>query len=356
MLPGRVNLLSGNPEGTVLIFSYGDVDPGRWYLLDVPEATLRWLAAARQHLDVQRMRPMQALHYEAADGLRIPAYLTLPAGEQPPRGWPVVVLVHGGPAARDHWGWNEEVQLLASHGYAVLQPQFRGSTGFGRAFEVAGRGQWGRAMQDDLRDGVRHLVARGLADPGRVCIVGASYGGYAAVWGLLRDAALYRCGVTLNGVADIGYMFSDGSDSNDDKLTRELLRRTVGDARLDRAALDAVSPLQHAARLRAPLLIVHAEEDLRVPISHARKLMAALEAADLRAGRDFEWLPLRGESHGMVFVASRYAYYERLLAFLGRHLAAGAPGQPTEKAAERSPPDAAVPEDAAAAGQAKPAR
>lgn len=320
VLPGRVNLLSGSPRGQVLIFSYADVEPGRWYLLNVPEASLRWLAAARQQLEAERMRPMQAFHYMAADGLQIPAYLTLPAGQRPAAGWPSVVLVHGGPAVRDHWVWEEEVQLLASRGYAVLQPQFRGSTGFGRSFETAGHGQWGLAMQDDVRDGVRHLVEQGIADPQRVCIVGASYGGYAAVWGLMRDAELYRCGVTLNGVADIGYMLGDSSDSNADKLVRELQRRTVGSRQRDREAFDAVSPLRYAARLRAPLLIAHAEEDLRVPISHARKLMSALQAAGKRPGEHFEWLPLRGDGHGLMLLASRHAYYSKLLAFLGKHL------------------------------------
>lgn len=324
VLPGRINLLTGNPQGKVLVFSYGDVDPGRWHVLDVPGETLQWLASGREAIDPGQMRPMQTLRYSAPDGLSIPAYLTLPAhtpapGEGSPGKAPLhptVVLVHGGPAARDHWSWDAEVQLLASRGFAVWQPQFRGSTGFGRAFEQAGHGQWGRAMQADITAGVKHLVDQGIADPRRICIVGASYGGYAAVWGLVDTPELYRCAVTLNGVADIGYMLSDSSDANDDKLTRELLRRTVGDLKRDQALFDAVSPLLHAQRIRAPLLIVHAEEDLRVPQSHARRLMSALKAAD----KPFEWLPLPGEGHTLAFLASQHRYYERLLDFLQRHI------------------------------------
>jgi dipeptidyl aminopeptidase/acylaminoacyl peptidase len=317
-LPGRVNILSGNPEGKVLVLSYADTDPGRWYVLDVPREHATWLASVRQEIDAKRMRPMRTLRYAATDGLSIPAYLTLPApppgGE--PRSMPTVVLVHGGPAARDHWGWDVEAQLLASRGYVVFQPQFRGSTGFGRAFEWAGRGQWGLAMQDDITAGVRHLVAEGIADPRRICIVGASYGGYAAVWGLIKTPELYRCGVSLAGVSDIGHMLTDWSDTNRSKMSREWMRRTVGDRRRDQAAFDAVSPLKHAARINAPLLIAHGDEDERVPISHAHKLMSAMD----RAGKPYEWLPLPGEGHGIGTVSGQTRYYEKLLRFLDQHL------------------------------------
>lgn len=316
-LQGRVNVLTGNPKGTVLVFSYADTDPGRWFVLDVPSWEIRALATMRQSIEPRRMRPMQTLSYPAPDGLPIPAYLTLPeAAAGPPRPRPAVVLVHGGPAARDHWGWDLEAQLLAAHGYVVLQPQFRGSTGFGRSFEVAGYGQWGQAMQDDISAGVRHLVAQGIADPARVCIVGASYGGYAAVWGLIKTPELYRCGATLAGVSDIEHQLTGWSDANRNAITREWMRMTVGDRRRDRATFDAVSPLKHAARIGAPLFIAHGDEDERVPISHARKLMSAMD----RAGRPYEWLLLENEGHGIGSVKGQTLYYERLLRFLDRHL------------------------------------
>ncbi len=318
VLPGRINLLSGNPENQVLVFSYADTDPGRWYVLDAATDSLRLLAVARQSIDPARMRPMQALSYPAADGRPIPAYLTLPArsADRPDRPLATVVLVHGGPAARDHWAWDAEVQLLASRGYAVFQPQFRGSTGFGLEFERAGHGQWGLAMQDDITAGVRHLVEQGIADPARICIVGASYGGYAAVWGLIKTPDLYRCGVTLAGVADIGLMLTDGSDTNMNKMSREWQRVAVGDRQRDKATFDAVSPLRQAARLRAPLLIAHGEDDQRVPVTHAKKLKSALDAA----GKPYEWLPLQGEGHSLRSVQAQQLYFERLLAFLERHI------------------------------------
>ncbi|MFN7723648.1 MAG: alpha/beta hydrolase family protein [Rubrivivax sp.] len=315
VLPGRINQLSGNPAGQVLIHSYSDLDPGRWLLLDVPKAEMRLLALHRQRIQPERMQPMETYRYQSLDGLSIPAFLTRPASvsTQPQ---PTVVLVHGGPAVRDHWGWDPEVQLLASRGYVVFQPQFRGSTGFGKAFEEAGHGQWGRAMQDDITAGVQDLVRRGIADPRRICIVGASYGGYAAVWGLVKTPDLYRCGVSLAGVSDIGHLLTDWSDTNSSPMGRELMRRLVGAQQRTPAEFDEVSPLKHAARIQAPVLIAHGDDDLRVPISHARKLRSALD----RAGKPYEWLLLRDEGHGMQFVHSQVTYYQTLLAFLARHL------------------------------------
>ncbi|MDP3613044.1 MAG: S9 family peptidase, partial [Rubrivivax sp.] len=329
VLPGRINDLSGNPAGQVLIHSYSDLDPGRWLLLDVPKAELRLLAMHRQRIDPAHMRPMETYHYASADGLQIPAFLTRPEGPAQPR--PTVVLVHGGPAARDHWGWNAEVQLLASRGYVVFQPQFRGSTGFGKAFEVAGHGQWGLAMQDDITAGVQDLVRRGIADPRRICIYGASYGGYAAMWGLVKTPELYRCGVTLSGVSDIGYMLTDWSDSNGDKMTRELMRLTVGDRKRQQAQFDAVSPLKHAARIQAPVFIAHGEEDVRVPFSHASKLRSALD----RAGKRYEWLALPHEGHSLFYLASQQRFYAQLLKFLDQNLLPAA--APTEAPAEAKP-------------------
>lgn len=323
VLPGRINQISGNLKGQVLIHSYSDTDPGRWHLLDVPKAELRLLALNRQALDRSSMRPMEPYRYTAPDGLQIPAFLTRPAPS--PEGAaaspkPTVVLVHGGPAARDHWGWNDEVQLLASRGYVVFQPQFRGSTGFGKAFEQAGHGQWGLRMQDDITAGVQDLIRRGIADPARICIVGASYGGYAAMWGLVKTPELYRCGVTLSGVSDIGEMFTDWSDSNENKMTREWMRLTIGDRKRDQATFDAVSPLRHASRIQAPVFIAHGEYDKRVPLGHAKRLRTALD----KAGKPYEWMVLDGEGHGLAYLHSQHRYYRQLLEFLAKHLQAPA--------------------------------
>lgn len=333
-LPGRINLLSGDPRGMLLVFSYADVDPGRWYLLDTQTMTQRVLAVARPEIDTARMRPMQVLHYPSSDGLSIPAYLTLPADQPGPRPHPMVVLVHGGPAARDHWGWQPDVQLLASRGYAVFQPQFRGSTGFGKAFELAGVGQWGQAMQDDITAGVQHMIRQGVADPRRICIYGASYGGYAAVWGLIKTPELYRCGISLAGVSDIESMLSGPSDANRSKISREMLRFRVGDGQGTRQRFDEVSPVKHAQRIQAPLLLAHGEQDERVPIAHSIDLMKALDTHQ----KSYEWLPLPGEGHSLAQLPSLRKFSRSLLAFLDRHIgAAQAPTAPEAAGAASSP-------------------
>lgn len=317
-LPQRVNRLSGQERGQVLIFSYGDVDPGRWYLLDSTRMALRLLLVSKPNIEPAAMRPMAVMSYAAKDGLAIPAYLTLPAAGQGPH--PTVVMVHGGPAIRDHWAWDAEVQLLAARGYAVFQPQFRGSSGFGKAFEAAGYGQWGLGMQDDITAGVEHLVRQGVADPQRVCIYGASYGGYAAVWGLIKTPALYRCGISKAGVSDIEYALTDSSDSNRDKATREIQRHRIGDSERDKAKFDQVSPLQHARAMQAPLLIAHGDDDERVPISHARKLMKAMD----QARKPYEWLLLEGEGHAFADIRSQVRFAEAMFGFLDKHIGPGA--------------------------------
>jgi dipeptidyl aminopeptidase/acylaminoacyl peptidase len=230
------------------------------------------------------------------------------------------VVVHGGPLVRDAWAWNANTQLLVSRGYAVFQPQFRGSAGFGKAFEQAGYGQWGLAMQDDITAGVQHLISSGIADRRRICIQGASYGGYAAVWGLIKTPDLYRCGISAAGVSDIAQLYSDSSDST--KISREVARFRVGDEQRERARLDAVSPLRHADRIRAPLLLIHGDEDIRVPITHSKRLMKAMDKAD----RPYEWLLLKNDGHG-VSVGNAEMFQNRVLDFIDRHIGpdAGAP-------------------------------
>jgi dipeptidyl aminopeptidase/acylaminoacyl peptidase len=318
-LPGRINWLSGNPLGRVLVYSHSDVDAGRWLLLDVPKTLLRLLAVRLPNLEKVTLRPVEIFSYPALDGLAIPAYLTRPAGAARPR--PTVVMVHGGPATRDEWGWDLESQLLAAQGYVVLRPQFRGSSGFGRAFEVAGHRQWGMAMQDDITAGVKALIERGIADPSSICIYGASYGGYAAVWGLIKTPELFRCGVTLAGVSDLELMLNDWSDSNRDKLTRQILLHRIGDREQDKAQFAQVSPLKQAHRIQAPLLIAHGDDDVRVPMTHAKKLKSAMD----KAGKTYQWLPLYDEGHGTTTLAGQRTFLDALLRFLKEHIGSNAP-------------------------------
>jgi dipeptidyl aminopeptidase/acylaminoacyl peptidase len=272
------------------------------------------VAALKPDVDPKKMRAMATLEYGASDGMSIPAYLTRPAGSDSPA--PLVVLVHGGPHMRDQWLWNEEVQILAANGYAVFQPQFRGSTGFGQRFEEAGYGQWGRAMQDDITAGVKHLIEQKIADPQRICIVGASYGGYAALWGLASTPKLYRCGISFAGVTDIDDMLNDRSDRNADAAIRELQRLRIGDPAQGEDHFGAVSPLRQVARIEAPLMIAHGQDDKRVPISHSLKMLDALKAH----GKSFEWLSFDGEGHGLELSLNKRRYYDAMLEFLNRHI------------------------------------
>lgn len=331
VLPDTVNVLGGDPHGKVLVFSYADRDPGSWRLLDTRKMTLREVARSKPGIDPVAMRPMRTLSYAAADGTAIPAYLTLPDDDAAkPR--PMVVYIHGGPVARDEWGWDLDVQVLAAAGYAVFQPQFRGSSGFGRKFEQAGYRQWGLAMQDDVTAGVKAMIDRGFADPSRICIYGASYGGYAALWGLVKTPQLYRCGISLAGVTDIGARFSDSSDTNSSKVGREWLRFAVGDINTMAAQFDAVSPEKHAAQIRVPVLLAHGTEDRRVPIGHSKRMASALQAA--HASVETHWY--EGEEHGLSKIANLRDFNAAVLKFLDRHIG------PESAAAASNPASAAV--------------
>lgn len=316
-LPQRINILSGDPAGRVLVFSYGDVDPGAWYVLDPAKQELRHFGTVHSTVDPATMRPMTSISYPSTDGLTIPAFLTLPASGS--KALPVVVLLHGGPTMRDRWAFEADVQLLASRGYAVLQPQFRGSSGFGRKFQEAGYGQWGMAMQDDVSAGVAYLVKEGVADPRRVCIAGSSYGGYAALWGLVKTPELYQCAISFAGVTDLELMFKDASDRVSNKIVMELMRNRVGDVETNKQQFDAVSPLQHAARIKAPVLLMHGRLDRRVPIVHATRMQKALS----EQGKQVEWLVFEDEGHSIRHERNQRTYFRKMVAFLDRHIGPG---------------------------------
>lgn len=336
-LPKRVNILSGDPKNRVLIHSTADVDPGTWYLMDVANSSISEIAQVRHAINPEQMLPMQAINYPASDGLSIPAWLTRPAGQaSTPR--PTVVLVHGGPIARDYWYWDPDVQLLAGRGYVVFQPQFRGSSGFGEKFMRAGFGQWGLAMQDDITAGVEYLIKQGIADPKRICIYGASYGGYAALWGLVKTPNLYQCGISFAGVVDIEYMFRDSSDVNSERLGREWRRVIIGDLQQDKDKFDKVSPLKHADKITAPVLLIHGDNDQRVPIAHAKKMKRALE----QHNRPPEWLVFENEGHGIRYIKNRKTYFETVLKFLDKHIGpAKDKATPTTQVTEATGPAAA---------------
>jgi len=313
-LPGTINELSGEPGDSLLVFAHSDTDPGRYFLYAAQQRRLEELVSASGWIKPEQMSPMKAIRYRARDGLTIPAYLTLPEG-RPAAKLPLIALIHGGPHARDTWGFNPEVQFLASLGYAVLQPNFRGSTGYGRRYLQAGWRQWGLAMQDDVTDGIEHLAAQGTIDRHRVCIMGASYGGYAALMGLAKEPALFRCGVDAAGPSDIGLEFTAVSDLTDSIWERYFMRQVMADPDTMRAQIGDTSPLRQADRIKAPVLLVYGDKDRRVPMIHGIRMRDALEEHHAT----YEWLKIRGEAHGFLREENRALYYRTVEQFLRKY-------------------------------------
>ncbi len=251
--------------------------------------------------------------FKAADGLELRGYLTLPRGRDPKR-LPLVVLPHGGPASQDHPGFDWWAQAIASRGYAVLQVQYRGSTGDGWSHLSAGFGQWGREMQTDLSDGVRYLAAEGVADPKRVCIVGASYGGYAALAGATLDRGVYRCAVSVAGISDPRRMVKWDSRDGDSFSSRYWLRylgvESAGDPRLDE-----ISPLRHVDKVTIPILLIHGKDDTVVDFSQSQLMYDALK----RAGKDVQLVTLPHEDHWLLTGATRLQMLQATMDFLEKN-------------------------------------
>jgi dipeptidyl aminopeptidase/acylaminoacyl peptidase len=295
-----------------LIRSESATNPGDYYIFDRATNHLDAFAQTYPSLIGKRLAPMQSVRYQARDGLEIPGYLTLPAGRGD-KNLPLVVMPHGGPYARDEWGYDSWVQYLASKGYAVLQPNFRGSTGFGRKFVESGTGAWGRGMQDDIDDGVKWLSARGTVDPKRVCIMGGSFGGYAAEWAAVRNPELYRCAISFAGVSDVASQLKFNRKSfSAPRYFRDWRERVKGDKSFD---LDQISPLQAVARMTVPILIAHGDDDNTVPVSQSKRLHAAL----VKLGREHEYVIYPGEAHGFQDPAHATDFLNRVGAFLDKY-------------------------------------
>lgn len=313
-LPGRVNRIVSR-DGTdnrMVVLSTSGSDPGTYYLYDRGKRTLDILAPSNEALDGKSLAPVEAVAYPARDGLTIPAYVTKPVGRGG-KSLPLVVMPHGGPFARDKWAYDPWVQFLANRGYVVLQPNFRGSTGYGRDYVDSASGEMGRKMQDDLDDGVRWLSERGVVDPKRVCIMGASYGGYAAMWAAARNPEIYRCAVSFAGVSDIRSMLRyDPSGWIARRYYRDWRDRIRGDSKFD---LETVSPLAQAGQIRIPLLLAHGKDDKRVPPSQSTKLHEALR----RAGKTHEYVLYPEEGHGFAKPENAVDFLKRVERFLAQH-------------------------------------
>lgn len=288
--------------------------PPVYYLIDFSRGSADIIGDAYPALAGAKLGTVEFTSYKSSDGFAIPAYLTLPPDREP-KALPLVVFPHGGPYARDDDSFDWWTQFLATRGYAVLQPQFRGSSGFGADLYRAGHRQWGRGMQDDISEGVRFMVEKGTADPRRVCIVGASYGGYAALAGAAFTPELYACAVSVNGIADlpnmVGYIRKNrGEESDALRAWKDL----IGDPSDD--LLAKFSPARSIATIRAPILLIHGTNDTVVPFSQSENFARLLP----QGGQDYQLLPLPGEDHWLSSGESRLKLLTAMESFLGRHL------------------------------------
>ena len=300
-------------EDKFIVATFSDRTRGKRYLYDRLTKELTFLADVTPWLredDLARMTPVQ---YTSRDGLTIHGYLTLPKGV-PAKNLPVVINPHGGPWARDVWGFNPEVQFLANRGYAVLQINFRGSVGYGRKFWEASFHQWGLTMQDDITDGVRWLVGQGIADPKRVAIYGGSYGGYATLAGLAYTPDLYAAGVDYVGVSNLLTFLK--SIPPYWKPFLDMFSEMVGDMTRDEAMLRAASPVFHAERITAPLLIAQGAKDPRVAKNESDQMVEAMR----KRGVEVEYIVKDNEGHGFHNEENRFEFYEAMERFLGKHL------------------------------------
>ena len=316
--PGNdVNIVNVTKDGKrAIAFVHGPQQPGMYLVMDVPGLVELRRLTTRPWQEPAALAPMEPFAVEARDGTELRGYITEPPGA-PAGSRPMVVLVHGGPhGVFDSWGHDSEVQLLVSRGYSVLQVNYRGSGGRGADFQRAGHGRWGAEMQDDVTDAVRRAIQSGAADPDRICIMGASYGAYAALTGAFREPDLYRCAIGSAGVYDLELMFDRG-DIRTAMKGQAYLERVLGE---DEALLRAWSPVHNAERIRAAVLLAHGDLDERAPIEHALRMRSALEDV----GNAPVWVRRRREGHGFYEEENRREYWEVVLAFLDEHIGTGA--------------------------------
>lgn len=309
-----VSLASVTADRSQFIVSVSGTDGANVYkLLDSQTLQLRDLALA--YPDINSIAPIKPFYYTARDGLEIPSVLTLPKASSAAR-LPLIVMPHGGPRAHDSLQFDWMAQYFARLGYLVLQPNFRGSSGFGYAFRDAGNGKWGQEMQDDVSDGVQALVDAGQADPKRVCIVGASYGGYSALAGAAFSPQLYRCIIAIAGVSDVAKMFIDDRSKYGHKhWLVNYWSEVLGDANNSLEPLTAISPVNHADKFKAPVLLIHGKDDTVVPINQSKRMAKALT----KAGKPVKLETLRGEDHWLSSSDTRRQALQAMKTFLLEH-------------------------------------
>lgn len=307
--PGKARIIDWDQTRTKLLVFVGGPDQagGYYYFNRAGGGNLNLIAYSDEKLRTRHFAPVSTIHYRARDGMDIPAVLTLPKGREA-KNLPLILLPHGGPQSRDYEQWDRMVQALAFRGYAVVQPNFRGSTGFGTKHLEAGDGEWGLKMQDDLNDAVDHLAAKGMIDPKRVCVLGASYGGYAAMRAAQRDGGRFRCAISYAGVSDLARMARYDSQFLEGAEFKQSLRKKAPD-------FAAVSPLRFPEQFSAPILLIHGKLDLRVPVEQSRELAAKLKAA----GKPYRYVEQPLGDHHFSRATDRIQFLQETDAFLRQY-------------------------------------
>ncbi|HMU11320.1 MAG TPA: S9 family peptidase [Ferruginibacter sp.] len=311
---------NNNEEDKFIVWTGNDKLPAKFYFYDKKTGETKYLATSRPWLKEEDMATMKPIEYKSRDGLTIHGYLTLPKGVEA-KNLPVIVNPHGGPWARDAWGFNNEVQFLANRGYAVLQMNFRGSTGYGKDFWLKGSKEWGRKMQDDITDGVNWLIKEGIADKKKVAIYGGSYGGYATLAGVTFTPDLYACAVDYVGVSNM-FTFMNTIPPYWEPFKKQMYE-LVGDPAKDSALLAEVSPALHVGNIKAPLFIAQGANDPRVNKAESDQVVEALK----KRGVEVEYMVKNDEGHGFANENNRIDFYKAMEKFFDKHLS----GKPAEQ-------------------------
>ena len=299
-----------------LVAVWSDRNPGDFYVFDTSNNKADYLLSASDWIDPAALASVKPISFKARDGLEIQGYLTSPVGAEA-RNAPLIILIHGGPfGIYDVWGFDTEAQMLAAHGYAVLQVNYRGSGNHGSGFERAGKREWGGKMQDDITDATKWAIQQGIADPARICLYGASYGGYASLMGVAKEPDLYRCAAGYVGAYDLPSMHTAG-DIQERKSGENFVYEWIG----PKEELAAVSPNRIANRIKAPVFLAAGGQDQRTPMKHTEMMEKALRAANVPV--EAVYYPTEG--HGFYKVENQREYYGKLLTFFQRHLGGRAP-------------------------------
>lgn len=312
------NSLSDNSR--ILVAASSATNPGGYYLYDAARG-LEELPKSRPWINPDHISPRKYMPYSARDGLNIPAWVTIPKGTTG-KNLPLIVNIHGGPNARSYgdnpWGRYSEAPFFANRGYVVLEPEPRASTGFGRKHLSAGYKQWGQTMQDDITDGVLHLIKEGIVDKNRVCLYGGSYGGYATLQGLVKEPDMFRCGLPWIAVSDLVQLQTETtSDSNNSRYNMDnFYNRTIGNRKTELAMLEKYSPVNHANKIKVPVLLVMGELDVRVPLKHGTAMRDAMNKAGVRN----ELVIMKGEAHGFNKQENVIDFFTRAEKFFAENL------------------------------------